>query len=361
MLPKSHKVSIKDENKEMPEGKTILSLGEFGLIKHLTTGFENKNASTIKGVGDDAAVIKCGKKLSLITTDLLVEGIHFNLVYTPMKHLGYKSIVVNLSDIAAMNGTPEQVTVSLALSSKISLEQLEDFYQGVKLACERYHVDLIGGDTTTSLTGVTISVTAIGSVDKGKEVYRTGAQSTDVICVSGDLGGAYLGLQLLERERKVFEIDPYSQPQLIGYDYILERQLKPEARLDIIKALAESGVKPSAMIDISDGLSSELLHICESSNVGCRIYEDRLPVNLVSKKMCEEINMDPSLAALNGGEDYELLFTISLADYELIKEIKDIQVIGYITPKEEGAFMFARNNAEVKLIAQGWNPISKSN
>ena len=359
MLPKIYKVSEKDENKKIPEEKTILSLGEFGLIKHLTDGFVNNNGSTIKGVGDDAAVIDCGKNLSLVTTDLLVEGVHFNLVYTPMKHLGYKAIVVNISDIAAMNGIPEQVTVSLALSSKISLEQLEDFYLGVKLACERYNVDLIGGDTTTSLVGMTISVTAIGRIDKGNEVYRSGAKNTDVICVSGDLGGAYLGLQLLERERKVFEIDPFSQPQLIGYDYILERQLKPEARLDIIKELAELGVKPSAMMDISDGLSSELLHICESSTVGCRIYEDRLPVNIVSKRMCEEINIDPTVAALNGGEDYELVFTLSLSDYDKIKEMKDVQVIGYITPKEEGAFMFARNNTEVKLIAQGWDPISK--
>lgn len=344
-----------DKNLHEENEETISSLGEFGLIDHLTKGFKNFNKTTIKGVGDDAAVLKSGSIYSLISTDLLLEGIHFNLMYVPLKHLGYKSVVVNISDIAAMNGVAEQITVSIAISKKMSLKAIEEFYAGVKLACEKYKLDLIGGDTSTSVTGFAISVTAIGSVSKKCVTYRSGAKSTDIICVSGDLGAAYLGLQILERERKVFEVDPYSQPKLAGYDYILERQLKPEARFDIIEELRKKEIIPTSMIDISDGLSSEMLHLCKNSKTGCRIYEDRIPVNVLSQKVCEEFNLDPSLPALNGGEDYELLFTVDIKDHEKLKEIQDIHIIGYMCPDDEGSFLIARNGVEVPLEAQGWN------
>jgi thiamine-monophosphate kinase len=348
-------MSESDKNLSEESEKTISTLGEFGLIDHLTKGFKLFKKTTIKGVGDDAAVLKSGSMYSLISTDLLLEGIHFNLMYVPLKHLGYKSVIVNISDIAAMNGVAEQITVSVAISNKISLKAIEEFYEGVNLACEKYKLDLIGGDTSTSVTGFSISVTAIGRVGKENISYRSGAKSTDILCVSGDLGAAYLGLQILERERKVFEVDPYSQPKLAGYDYVLERQLKPEARFDIIEELKKKGIIPTSMIDVSDGLSSEALHLCKNSKTGCRIYEDRIPVNVVSQRICEELNLDPSLPALNGGEDYELLFTVDIKDHEKLIEIEDIHVIGYMCSEDEGNFLIARNGVEVPLEAQGWN------
>ena len=351
----------KKQSKEKSEEKTIASLGEFGLIEHLTSNIKTNRKTTVKGIGDDAAVIKSGRSYGLITTDMLVEGIHFNLIYTPFKHLGYKAVVVNLSDIAAMNGDPEQITVSIAISNKITLESIEDFYEGVKLACKKFNVDLVGGDTTTSITGMTISITAFGRVNKDKIAYRSGASDKELICVSGDLGGAYLGLQLLERELKVFQTDPYTQPDLTKYQYILQRQLKPEPRLDIIEKLKTQEIIPTSMIDISDGLSSELLHICKSSDVGCKVYEEHIPINHACNNICEEFKIDPGIPALNGGEDYELLFTVSTADYEKIKSIEDIHVIGHITHKSEGAYLIARNQTAVPLEAQGWNPIGDKN
>ncbi|HRW20358.1 MAG TPA: thiamine-phosphate kinase [Bacteroidales bacterium] len=344
-----------DSKSQEKKEQTIASLGEFGLIDHLTKGFAINNKSTIKAIGDDAAVLKSGNMLSLISTDLLLEGIHFNLMYVPLKHLGYKSVIVNISDIAAMNGVAEQITVSVAISNKISLKAIEEFYEGVLLACKKYNVDLVGGDTSTSLTGFAVSITAIGRINRDKVVYRSGAKNKDLLCVSGDLGAAYLGLQILERERKVYEVDPYTQPKLAGYDYVLERQLKPEARFDIIEKLKNKGIVPTSMIDISDGLSSEALHLCKESNVGCKIYEDRIPVNILSQRVCEELNLDPSLPALNGGEDYELLFTVDINDYDKIKEIDDISLIGYICDLDQGADLIARNGVEVPLEAQGWN------
>jgi len=292
----------------------ISELGEFGLIAHLTDSVKIKNSSTLKGIGDDAAVLDYNGKNILVTTDLLVEGIHFNLIYTPLKHLGYKSVVVNLSDICAMNGIPRQITVSIAISSKFSVEALEELYKGITLACEHYGVDLVGGDTSSSLTGLLISVTAVGEVQQNDIVYRNGAKENDLICVSGDLGGAYMGLQLLEREKKNFSETSQIQPDLARYDYILERQLKPEARTDIIQKLKKTGIKPTSMIDISDGLSSELLHICKNSKTGCRIYSQKIPIDIATCNMANEFNISPETAALNGGEDYELLFTVSLND-----------------------------------------------
>src|SRR5512133_2887178 len=320
--------------------KTELSeLGEFGLIRRLTENIVLKNESTLKGVGDDCAVLDFKNKKIVVTTDLLTEGIHFNLMYVPMRHLGYKAVTVNLSDVYAMNATPRQITVSIAVSAKMSVEALDELYSGIYLACERYGVDLIGGDTTSSLTGLTISITAIGEADEADLVYRSGAKPTDLLCVTGDLGGAYLGLQLLERENELFRLNPTVQPQLSGYDYILGRQLKPEARVDMREIFKTLNVKPTSMIDISDGLSSEILHLCEDSGVGCRLYEERLIFDPQVHKMAEEININPLIAALNGGEDYELLFTIPVQQHDNVRNHPDITVTGHMTRKEEGSML----------------------
>lgn len=335
----------------------IATLGEFGLIKHLTQGMKTQNESTRYGVGDDCAVLHYPDKEVLVTTDMLMEGVHFDLVYTPLKHLGYKSAMVNISDIYAMNGTPRQMTVSVALSKRFCIEDMEEFYAGLKLACEAHHVDIIGGDTTSSLTGLAISITCIGEADRDRIVYRNGAHDTDLICVSGDLGAAYMGLQLLEREKSVFAGQKEVNPDFSGKEYLLERQLKPEARSDIIEKLRQAGIKPTAMMDISDGLSSELLHICSQSKVGCRVYEERIPLDYQTAVMAEELNMNVSTCALNGGEDYELLFTVPLADHERIAEIDDIHIIGHITKPELGTALITRDGQEFELKAQGWNPL----
>lgn len=336
----------------------IATLGEFGLIRHLTENIKLKNDSTLKGVGDDAAVLDYGDKLTLVTTDLLLEGVHFDLTYVPLKHLGYKSAVVNFSDIYAMNGRPRQITVSIGLSKRFSVEDMEELYSGIRLACDVYGVDLVGGDTSASLTGLSISITCIGEGEKGKVVYRNGAHETDLICVSGDLGAAYMGLQLLEREKRVFQGEKDFTPDFSGKEYLLERQLKPEARKDIIEKLREANVLPTAMMDISDGLSSELLHISKQSHVGCRVYEDRIPIDYQTAVMAEQFNMNLVTAALNGGEDYELLFTVPLTDHEKVSEMEGIKVIGHITKPELGSYLVGRDGGEVELKAQGWNSLS---
>lgn len=336
----------------------ISKLGEFGLIKHLTQNMPLKNAETLKGVGDDAAVLDYKDKQVLVTTDLLLEGVHFDLTYVPLKHLGYKSAVVNFSDIYAMNGQPKQITVSIGLSKRFSVEDMEELYSGIRLACDVYGVDLVGGDTSASLTGLAISITCIGEGEKGKVVYRSGAKETDLVCVSGDLGAAYMGLQLLEREKKVFNGEKDFTPDFSGKEYLLERQLKPEARKDIIAALREAGILPTAMMDVSDGLSSELLHISKESHVGCRIYEERIPIDYQTAVMAEQFNMNLVTAALNGGEDYELLFTVPLADYDKVSNLKGIKIIGHITKPELGNYLEGRNGGEVELKAQGWNSLS---
>ncbi|MCD7926395.1 MAG: thiamine-phosphate kinase [Bacteroides sp.] len=337
----------------------IATLGEFSLIKHLTKDIELKNPETKYGVGDDAAVLEFKDKEVLVTTDLLMEGVHFDLVYTPLKHLGYKSAIVNFSDIYAMNGTPKQITVSIALSKRFCIEDLEQFYEGLKLACQIHHVDIIGGDTTSSVTGLAISITCIGEADKDKVVYRNGAHDTDLICVSGDLGAAYMGLQLLEREKAVFQGQKEANPDFSGKEYILERQLKPEARKDIIEKLAKAGVKPTAMMDVSDGLSSELMHICSQSNTGCRVYEERIPIDFQTAVMAEELNMNVTTCALNGGEDYELLFTVPLTEHEKVSSIEGVKVIGHITKPELGCALITRDGQEFVLKAQGWNPLKE--
>jgi thiamine-monophosphate kinase len=335
----------------------IAQLGEFGLIKHLTERFKLTNESSLKGVGDDAAVLDYKDKQVLVTTDLLLEGIHFDLVYTPLMHLGYKSAVVNFSDIYAMNGKPKQITVSIGVSKRFSVEELDQIYDGIELACTKYGVDLVGGDTSASLTGLTISITCIGEGEKDKIVYRNGAKQNDLICVSGDLGSAYMGLQLLEREKLVFSGNEDIQPDFEGRDYILQRQLKPEARKDIIEALAAKGIVPTAMMDISDGLSSELIHICTQSNTGCRVYEDNIPINYQAVVMAEEINMNIVTAALNGGEDYELLFTASLEDYDKIITMEGVGIVGHMTKPEFGLNLVGREGEEISLKAQGWNSL----
>ena len=335
----------------------IATLGEFGLIKHLTKDIEIQNAETQYGIGDDAAVLEFKEQQTLVTTDLLMEGVHFDLTYTPLKHLGYKAAIVNFSDIYAMNGTPKQITVSLAVSKRFCIEDLEQLYDGLKLACQLHHVDIIGGDTTSSVTGLAISITCIGVADKDQIVYRNGAKETDLICVSGDLGAAYMGLQLLEREKAVFEGEKEANPDFTGKEYLLERQLKPEARKDIIEALAKEGIRPTAMMDISDGLSSELMHICTQSNTGCRIYEERLPIDYQTAVMAEELNMNVSTCALNGGEDYELLFTVPLTLHDKVAAMKGVKVIGHITKPELGLGLITRDGQEFELKAQGWNPL----
>ncbi|MCK9414081.1 MAG: thiamine-phosphate kinase [Prolixibacteraceae bacterium] len=339
----------------------LSELGEFGLIKRVTAQIKIKNESTLTGVGDDCAVLSFPNKRVVVTTDLLTEGVHFNLVYVPLKHLGYKAVAVNISDICAMNAIPRQITVSLAISSKFTIEAIDELYEGIHLACARYGVDLIGGDTTTSLTGLTLSITAIGEADEAELVYRNGAKPTDLLCVTGDLGGAFLGLQLLEREDQLFRQNPTVQPQLSGYDYILGRQLKPEARVDMREVFKALGIKPTSMIDISDGLSSEILHLCEDSGVGCRLYEERLIFDPQVRKMADEISINPLVAALNGGEDYELLFTIPVNQHDKVRNHPDISVIGHMTRKEEGSMLVTTGGIqEIPLTAQGWNPLKSA-
>ncbi|MET2986138.1 thiamine-phosphate kinase [Aureibaculum conchae] len=343
---------LEDKNEQRT---SLAELGEFGLIKHLTNQVKLTHKSSIKGVGDDAAVLEFKDKQVLVTTDLLVEGVHFDLSYMPLKHLGYKAVMVNLSDVFAMNGTATQITVSLAVSNRFPLEAIEELYAGIHLACKIYNVDLIGGDTSSSTKGLLISVTALGKASKEDIVYRNGAKPNDLIVVTGDLGAAYLGLQVLEREKQVFQANPNAQPELDNYTYLVERQLKPEARKDIPNLLKELDVKPTAMIDISDGLSSEIIHICSQSDAGCNLFEDKIPLDPQVISTCEEFNLDSTTVALSGGEDYELLFTVSLDDFDKIKGNPNLTVIGHITEKNEGMHLITRGDQKVELTAQGWN------
>lgn len=345
----------------------ISTLGEFGLIDRMTEGLELRNASTLRGVGDDCAVLQYSSEAAdprrlLVTTDMLMEGIHFDLTYTPLKHLGYKAAMVNLSDVYAMNGTPRQLLVSIAVGRRFKVEHLDELYAGIRLACERHGVDIVGGDTTTSLTGLAISITCIGEAQAEDIVYRSGAKDTDLICVSGNLGAAYMGLQLMEREKRIYESqksnpETAAQPDFSGREYLIERLLKPEARRDIIQRLHEAGIRPTSMMDISDGLSSEAMHICKQSHTGCRIYEERIPIDYQTAVTAEEFNMNVYTAALNGGEDYELLFTVPLTDHEKVEQLDDIKVIGHITRPELGAKLITRDGNEFDLKAQGWNPM----
>ncbi len=342
---------------EMKKLTPISDLGEFKLIDQLTQGFKLQHSTTVKGVGDDAAILDVGERYIVITTDILMEGIHFNLVYTPLKHLGYKAVIANLSDVYAMNAIPQQITVSIAVSSKMYLEHLTELYEGIRIACEKYNIDLVGGDTTSSLTGLTISITAVGWVNKNRVVLRNQAKENDLVCVSGDLGAAYMGLQLLERERRLFEKEGIKQPDFGTYSYVLQRQLKPEARKDIIEIFEKNGILPTAMIDISDGLSSEILHICKQSHKGCILYQEKIPMAAETIKCAEEFNIHPITAALNGGEDYELLFTVPLSNYEIISAIPMISIIGYITDSAKGCRLLLDSGEEIEIIAQGWNAL----
>ncbi|MBX2985592.1 MAG: thiamine-phosphate kinase [Bacteroidia bacterium] len=342
---------------ENQEKSKIELLGEFGLIDHLTGIFHNTQPSTIKGVGDDAAVIDCGEKYMLVSNDILLEGVHFDFVYTPLKHLGYKAVSSNISDIAAMNGKATQIVVSIGLSSKITLEAIEEVYAGIHAACEHYEVDLVGGDTSSSSKGLFISITAIGFADKNKITYRKGAKKAELVCVSGDLGAAYTGYMLLEREKRLFMENPDVQPDMEGNDYILQRQLKPEARVDIISLLNKLNITPSSMIDVSDGISSELHHLSKHSELGFVIYEDKLPIDQATFDKARELGLDPTVCALNGGEDYELLFTLKQEDYDKIKNNADISIIGYATDLSEGICMISRNGNKHKLEAQGWQHV----
>ena len=339
---------------EVRRGTPINALGEFGLIERLTRNFQNINSSTKKAIGDDAAIISNNGKETIVSTDLLVEGIHFDLVYTPLKHLGYKSVVVNLSDIYAMNAQPKQITVSLAISSKFTVEALEELYAGIQLACKNYKVDLVGGDTTSSLSGLIISVTAIGEATKEELVYRNGAKEGDLICVTGDLGGAYLGLQILEREKAIYLEHPEVQPEMENAEYLIGRQLKPEARKDVIQYFKEMNLKPTAMMDLSDGLSSDIFHICKQSNVGCELNEASIPVNEETYNMALKFNLDPVTCALNGGEDYELLFTIEPEDESKLSADENFSIVGQITKQENGCVLITRNGNRHNLKAQGW-------
>jgi len=347
--------------KENDSTKTDIStLGEFGLIDHLTKDFDIKHTSTIKGVGDDAAVLFEKDQHIVVTTDLLIEGVHFDLSYMPLKHLGYKAVVVNLSDVYAMNAVAKQITVSIAISNRFPLEAVEELYEGIKTAAKIYNIDVIGGDTTSSTKGLVISITAIGYAKKEELVYRSGAKETDLLVVTGDLGAAYLGLQVLEREKQVFKVNPNNQPNLEPYTYLIERQLKPEARKDIKKLLSDLAVKPTSMIDISDGLSSEILHLCKSSKVGCNVYEDKIPLDPQVISACEEFNMDSTTIALSGGEDYELLFTVSINDFSKIKANPHFSVIGHITNEIEGIHLITRANTKIPIIARGWNSFQET-
>jgi thiamine-monophosphate kinase len=338
----------------------LSSLGEFGLIKHLTEHITIHNENTVKGVGDDAAVIDIGNdKVHLLSTDMLAEGVHFDLTYVPLKHLGFKAIATNVSDICAMNGTAKQITVSFAVSNRFSVEALEELYSGMLMACNKYKVDLVGGDTTSSLAGLVISINVLGEAQKENVVYRNGAQEKDLLCVTGDLGGAYMGLQILEREKAIFKENPNLQPDLEGNDYILERQLKPEARVDIKAIFQEKGIKPTSMIDISDGLASEILHLTTQSNVGCALYEDKIPMDSLTITRAHEFRLDPTLCALSGGEDYELLFTIPQSDFEKVKGHPDFTVIGHMADKNSGCNMITRSGSSITITAQGWDAFLK--
>jgi len=348
-------MGIRPANKMEENKRTeIGDLGEFGLIERIQSKITNTNRSTVKGIGDDAAVIDCGDRYQLVSTDMLIEGIHFDLSYMPLQHLGYKAVSVNVSDIAAMNGTPEQITVSLGLSNRISVEAIDALYEGIKFACKDYNVDLVGGDTTASQTGLIISITAIGTVDKDKVVYRNTAKDKDIICVTGDIGGAYIGLQALEREKQVFQANPDMQPELGDFEYAIQRQLKPVARMDIIHELKELKIVPTSMIDVSDGLVSDLFHICKSSDVGAAIFEDKLPLSNEAMASAVELNIDPITAAMNGGEDYELLFTIAQSDHDKIKNHSDISEIGYVNAKDKAKNLITKNEQAIALQAQGW-------
>ncbi|HTX87848.1 MAG TPA: thiamine-phosphate kinase [Bacteroidales bacterium] len=342
-----------------PKLTDLSDLGEFGLIDRLTQNFPIHHPGTLKGVGDDAAVIEIKDKLLLLTTDLLIEGIHFDMTYTPLKHLGYKAAVVNFSDIAAMNGIPKQMTVSIAVSSRFSAEALDELYSGFRLACEKYKVDLVGGDTSSSVTGLMISVTVTGEADREEIVYRSGAREGNLLCVTGDLGGAYIGLLLLKREKEVFKADPDMQPELTGYEYVLGRQLKPEARTDFRNFLKGVNILPTAMIDISDGLASETLHLCKQSGLGCRLYEDKIPLDPETRRIALQFKLVPAVCALSGGEDYELLFTIGQGDYDKIKSLPGISVIGHMTAKAEGEMLVASDGKLVELTAQGWDAMRR--
>ena len=345
---------LEDKN---PQRTPVSQLGEFGLIDHLTKGFDIKHSSTLKGIGDDAAVLDFKNKKTVVSTDLLIEGVHFDLSYMPLKHLGYKAVVVNLSDIAAMNAKPTQITVSIAVSNRFPLEAMEELFGGIALAAKVYNIDVIGGDTTSSQKGLIISITAIGEANEDEIVYRNNAKENDLLVVSGDLGSAYMGLQVLEREKQVFQENPNNQPDLDAYTYLIERQLKPEARTDIKELLEKLEVKPTAMIDVSDGLSSELLHICKQSNVGCNLFEEKIPVDPQFIDVCEEFNIDSTTIALNGGEDYELLFTIPLEDFDKIKANPNFTVIGHITQASEGVNLITRANTKIPLKARGWDAL----
>lgn len=346
------------EDKNQPR-TSIAQLGEFGLIDHLTQQFEISQPSTIKGIGDDAAVLDFKGKKTVLSTDLLIEGVHFDLAYMPLKHLGYKAVSVNVSDICAMNAKPTQITVSLAVSNRFPLEALEELYAGIALAAKAYNIDVIGGDTTSSQKGLLISITALGEADENEIVYRKGATSTDLLVVSGDIGAAYMGLQILEREKQVFLVNPNNQPDLENYTYLIERQLKPEARVDIREILEKLEIKPTSMIDISDGLSSEIMHLCKQSNLGCNLYEDKLPLDPQFINVCEEFNIDSTTVAINGGEDYELLFTIKMEDYDKIKGNPNFTVIGHMTQESEGKHLVTRANTKIELKARGWNALSE--
>ena len=353
----THKESTMFENKDNAT-TPISALGEFGLIDHLTKHFKIQHTTTVKGIGDDAAVIAAEKNTQLVvTTDMLVEGVHFDLSYMPLKHLGYKAVMVNLSDVYAMNATAKQITVSVAISNRFPVEAMEELYAGIQTAAELYKIDVIGGDTTSSTSGLIISVTALGEAEAKKITYRSGAKENDLLVVTGDLGAAYLGLQVLEREKEVFKVNPNAQPDLEKYSYLVERQLKPEARRDIPGLLAELEVQPTAMIDISDGLSSEIIHICKSSMVGCNLYEDKIPLDPQVISTCEEFNMDSTTIALSGGEDYELLFTVATEDFPKIKGNPHLSVIGHITKENEGMHLITRANTKIELIARGWNAL----
>lgn len=346
------------ENKD--QNKTSLAqLGEFGLIDHITKSFSITQQSTVKSIGDDAAVLDFKSKNAVITTDLLVEGVHFDLSYMPLKHLGYKAVVVNISDVCAMNAVPTQITVSVAVSNRFPLEAIEELYEGIRLACEFYKVDLVGGDTTSSTTGLLISVTAVGAAKEEELTYRSGAQENDLLVVTGDIGSAYMGLQVLEREKQVFLVNPNSQPDLEEYSYIIERQLKPEARTDIKELLKKLNVQPTAMIDVSDGISSEIMHLCKASGVGCNLYEEKLPLDPQFINVCEEFNLDSTTIAINGGEDYELLFTIKMDDYDKIKGNPNLTVIGHMTDANEGIHLVTRENTKLPLKARGWNALQE--
>jgi len=354
--PLKLKTMIEDKN---PQRTSIAQLGEFGLIEHLTKHFEINQASTLKGIGDDAAVLDFKDKKVVVSTDIMVEGVHFDLAYMPLKHLGYKAVVTNVSDICAMNAKATQITVSIAVSNRFPLEALEELYEGITLASNEYKVDVIGGDTTSSQKGLIISITVLGEADAEEIVYRNGAKPTNLLVVTGDIGAAYMGLQVLEREKQVFKVNPNSQPDLELYTYLIERQLKPEARKDVRTLLHALEIKPTAMIDISDGLSSEIIHLCKQSNVGCNLYEDKLPLDPQFMNVCEEFDIDSTTVAINGGEDYELLFTIPIEDFDKIKGNPNFTIIGHMTEESEGIHLVTRANTKIALKARGWNPLGE--